>query len=83
MQGYIGVRIGSHEVYFLLQRSVVFTDEVADLVGHPHELFPLLSIKRDREAPKNAAERMRARWAAKRKAEAKAVRKAKKSAMAA
>jgi hypothetical protein len=33
------------DLLFLLQGLVVFADEVADLVRHPKELFPLFSIK--------------------------------------
>jgi hypothetical protein len=32
---------------------VIFTDESADLVGHPEQLFPLLPIKCDRESPQS------------------------------
>jgi hypothetical protein len=36
----------------LLQGTVIFTDEGADLVCHPKKLFPLFPIERDRKAPK-------------------------------
>src|SRR5712692_11459671 len=41
----------SREALFLfLQSTVIFGDEVADLVRHPQELLPLFSIKGDRKA---------------------------------
>jgi hypothetical protein len=30
---------------------VIFTDEAADLIGHPEQLLPLFSIRRRREVP--------------------------------
>ena len=42
----------SYDLLLLLQGTVIFPNEVADLVGHPEQLSPLLFIKRDREAPK-------------------------------
>jgi hypothetical protein len=33
----------SDDLLLLLQGMVIYTDEVADLVGHPKELFPLPS----------------------------------------
>jgi hypothetical protein len=34
----------------LFQGSVIFADETADLLGHPHQFFPLLAIERNGEA---------------------------------
>ena len=37
-------------LFFRLQGVVVLTDEVADLIGHRQEPYPLFLVERDREA---------------------------------
>jgi len=41
----------SADLLLLLRGMVILTDEGTDLVGHPQELFPLLSLEGDGKAP--------------------------------
>ena len=41
--------VSQKRLFLLLESLIVFSNEVVDLRGHAQELFPLLSIQRDRE----------------------------------
>lgn len=39
------------DLLLLLQSTVIFTNERADFIGQPEQLFPLFLIERHRESP--------------------------------